>query len=286
MENKFYGHSKKSGVYRITNKISGKIYIGSAKCFQIRAYQHINSLTKHKHYNKHLQASFDKYGEEVFLFEVIEVVDGDKTARTTKEQEYIDKYKDNWEDCYNITKKTLCKEGPWSKTPEETRMKKSKAMVEKWKEPGYKEEISKKTSIATKAQWKNPDTRKILLEAVQKANKNKIGVSWGSHTEEYKKKISELMKGNSWNAGRKLSKELSEVHREHLKTLINSPKRLKNLRKSLCKPVVAWTIEEPDKKVNFESIGKASEFTNISCYIIRRIIKGISSRSSWRFSFI
>jgi len=123
MKKEFKGYANKSGVYRITNTINGKIYIGSAKRFKQRASEHISSLKNNKHQNKHLQASFNKYGTDAFLFEVIEVVPGEKSARAMREQEFIDGYLEDWEKCFNIAKKTIKKQGPWSKTPEESREK-------------------------------------------------------------------------------------------------------------------------------------------------------------------
>ena len=42
---------------------------------------------------------------------MIEVVDGDKLARTTKEQAYIDEYLDAWDGCYNFQKKAIQRGG-------------------------------------------------------------------------------------------------------------------------------------------------------------------------------
>lgn len=129
MEFEYRGQSKSGGVYKITNLVNNKVYIGSAKCFQKRAYQHRSSLEKGVHQNKHLQAAFNQDGTENFLFEVLEVVDGDKTERTTKEQEYIDQYLDNWEQCYNFKKKTVDSDRTvWSNDPEETKRKLSEKM--------------------------------------------------------------------------------------------------------------------------------------------------------------
>src|SRR5690606_4713108 len=90
-EKEFKGQSKKGGVYQIRNLINGKIYIGSAKCVQVRASQHLSKLKQGKHANKHLQNAFNKHGEDAFLFEVLEVVEGDKGERFRIEQKYIDK---------------------------------------------------------------------------------------------------------------------------------------------------------------------------------------------------
>lgn len=61
------------GVYKIENKINGKIYIGmSGIDCKKRFWDHKSLLSLDKHFNQHLQASFNKYGEDVFSFEVLE----------------------------------------------------------------------------------------------------------------------------------------------------------------------------------------------------------------------
>lgn len=63
---------EESGIYMIINNINLKVYIGSAKCIRKRKHEHFNSLRKNKHYNKYLQASFNKYGENNFSFVILE----------------------------------------------------------------------------------------------------------------------------------------------------------------------------------------------------------------------
>ena len=89
MEYKYEGKSLKSGVYKLTNKNNNKVYIGSAKRFKERWNQHAASLRRNKHYNKYLQADFNKCGEEAFVFEVIEIIEGTKEDRLVVEQRYI-----------------------------------------------------------------------------------------------------------------------------------------------------------------------------------------------------
>lgn len=79
----------KSGIYRITNTINGLFYIGSAKRFQHRQAQHLYDLRKNKHRNAHLQHAFSLYGEQAFVFDVVEIVD-DLSLLTEREQYYID----------------------------------------------------------------------------------------------------------------------------------------------------------------------------------------------------
>lgn len=60
-------------VYQIRNLVNGKLYVGSTvRHTYVRKYEHFGSLRKNKHRNAHLQNAFNKYGEEFFLFEIIE----------------------------------------------------------------------------------------------------------------------------------------------------------------------------------------------------------------------
>lgn len=64
-----------SGIYRITNLVTKKIYIGSSKNLKHRFYIHKYRLRKGNHSNPHLQSAWNLYGEDSFLFEVLEGLD-------------------------------------------------------------------------------------------------------------------------------------------------------------------------------------------------------------------
>ena len=61
----------KSGVYKITNIINGKFYVGSSINMTKRKYLHFSKLRRKIHDNSHLQSSFNKYGEENFIFSIL-----------------------------------------------------------------------------------------------------------------------------------------------------------------------------------------------------------------------
>ena len=61
-----------SGIYKITNLINGKVYIGkSVDILNKRWPYHKSLLNCGKHINKHLQHSWNKYGEDNFDFSII-----------------------------------------------------------------------------------------------------------------------------------------------------------------------------------------------------------------------
>lgn len=85
-------------IYKIVNKSNNKKYYGSAKNVNKRFNRHKNDLKCGKHVNTHLQRVWDKYGENIFDFIVIEEVTNDKLL--IREQHYLD----NNHGGYNIAK--------------------------------------------------------------------------------------------------------------------------------------------------------------------------------------
>lgn len=60
------------GIYKITNKINDKCYIGKSSCIEQRWKTHRESYTGIKDWDKTLYKAFRKYGIDNFNFEVIE----------------------------------------------------------------------------------------------------------------------------------------------------------------------------------------------------------------------
>ena len=61
----------KQGIYTITNLVNNKIYIGYTFDFSKRKHEHFKKLRENIHKNKHLQSSWNKYGESNFKFEIL-----------------------------------------------------------------------------------------------------------------------------------------------------------------------------------------------------------------------
>lgn len=280
----YNGNSKKSGIYKITNTTNGRIYIGSAKEFKERYKSHLYSLRKGTHHNKYLQADFNKCGEEVFEFHVVEVVEGEQSIRLSIEQTYIDKFYDNQEACYNFKQNAKAESKTcWSKNPEETIRKRLEKLIGR----KHTEEQRKNISNALKSSsfdfkkhtdnlWKKEEHREKLKEHLESFHER---VKDKSHTPEACEKRIKKMKENNpncfdhlkevyfkkghipWNKNKKASEETRKKISEAGKGR-PAPNRMK--------------ISQLDKEGNFikvwDSIDQAQKQLNINN--IRLVICG------------
>ena len=93
--------SEKSGVYCLMNLVNGKRYIGSTKNLYDRLRTHLSLLRNNRSHNKHLQSSWNKHGEEKFVFFALEYCDENNIFE--KEQKYIDFIKPEYNFSLNVT---------------------------------------------------------------------------------------------------------------------------------------------------------------------------------------
>lgn len=77
-----------SGIYKIICIANGKIYVGSSVNLQKRWISHRSQLRSNKHHCSHLQRTWNKYGEQLFIFEVIELTTPD--ILIDREQYWLD----------------------------------------------------------------------------------------------------------------------------------------------------------------------------------------------------
>lgn len=87
-------------IYRITNMANGKYYIGSAESFERRKWQHQYDLKRNMHKNPRLQSAWNKYGADMFVFEVVELVP-EGVSVFEVENRYLHECV-GAHDCYNI----------------------------------------------------------------------------------------------------------------------------------------------------------------------------------------
>ena len=86
------------GIYKITNNITNKIYIGQSGRIEGRLNNHKRQAfdVNHKQYNWELYEDIRNYGEENFTFEIVETID-----ITDIEEKWIQKYVKEGYDMYN-----------------------------------------------------------------------------------------------------------------------------------------------------------------------------------------
>lgn len=106
-----------SGIYKITNIVNNKIYIGSTEDFYTRIKIHLYLLKNNQHTNNHLQSAWNKYGKENFKFEIINICNKEREKLLSNEQYYLDTLSTN----YNILKTAGSTKG--RKMSEEAKLK-------------------------------------------------------------------------------------------------------------------------------------------------------------------
>ena len=93
----------KSGIYKITNKVNGKYYVGSSKNIRGLSYgrwkTHISKLNKGTHPNSYFQNAWNKYGRNNFVFSIIE----ETSDLLIREQHYLTIASSEPDKCYNLS---------------------------------------------------------------------------------------------------------------------------------------------------------------------------------------
>ncbi len=155
-----------SGIYEIRCMANGRRYIGSAVKMEKRWRLHYTQLATGKHHSRHLQRAWDKYGESLFMFRVVELCG--RAELLLREQHYIDTLKPEFNSRPNASSQL-----GWHPT-EETRQK-------------------MRESRAGKSSWmKGKSHTEQTKQRISESRKGKGGTGW---TQERKDKISAAHKG-------------------------------------------------------------------------------------------
>lgn len=210
--------TRNGGVYKITNILNNKCYIGSTTSFNTRFNSHKHFLRKNKHPNSHLQNAWNLYGENNFVFEILEKIeDPNEEILLQKEQYFADLINPQ----YNLLK--IVKSCLGYKHTEETKKKHRKYDPETIKNirEGYKvftvKELSSKygispryiRSIVENKRWydenyqsklSNKDFRKKISKPKMKRKSSKLNYSIANAIrEEYKSDISQQELAKKYN---------------------------------------------------------------------------------------
>lgn len=186
------------GIYCIYNKVNFKCYVGYTNNFKNRKKEHFVLLNANKHHSCYLQSSFNKYGKDNFIFQILELVEEQNfSSLASKEHLWCSFFKSHdKKHGYNIAPTSL--EGR-KEMNEETKKKISKAL---------KGRKLSKESIA-----KGVETRKKIAEkrgywiSPEQVKETALKLKGRKRDPQLIKKLAEINKGNKYNLGRKLTQE-------------------------------------------------------------------------------
>ena len=168
------------GIYKITNRVNGKCYIGQSQDIATRFREHRYLLRQNKYGNRKIQNAWNKYGEENFTFEIIEECMIEELDE--KEIKYIREY-DSHHNGYNNTN--------------------GGDGVRGWK---HNDEFKKKMSLSNKINPRIPTQEQI--ERLIEYNKTRDY----HHSEETKQKMRAAHKG--LKATKKAKENMSKAQKE------------------------------------------------------------------------
>jgi group I intron endonuclease len=196
----YQSHANESGIYKILNTHTNRIYIGQAKEFKKRWHDHNKHLLNRNHQNKFLLNDFNKCKEELghddFLeFHVLEVMENStKEERNKREEFYIHAFWDQQSSCYNFKQKAAGKERScYSNTPEQTSGLISTKMKEIWQDSErnskrlktiHSQEYRDKQSRKMKEKWLDPvyseHQKTVITQTSKKASSERMEdvMSW------------------------------------------------------------------------------------------------------------
>ena len=187
--------SNRSGIYKITNLIDGKFYIGRSSNLKSRKSKHKTKIS-----NTIISRAIQKYGHDNFIFEVLEYCDIEYLI--SKEQYYLDLLIPFGNNGYNILKDS--RNGGWfgSTHSDVTKRKMS----------------DKKRGCIP---WNKNDVQKCNIETRKLMSKNRIGEGnpfYGkSHSVESKNKISTKATGRDHSYEYKPVLQLDKITKEVIK---------------------------------------------------------------------
>lgn len=237
----------KKGIYKIENKINGKVYVGSG-IIEDRFYDHKRELSGGFHSNEHLQNSWKKHGKENFKFEVLIYCNEDNLG-FYEERAIVDVYESyKRENGYNFRKGRDSAE--------------------------FTEEVGNKISKSLRDYYKNNDSSmkgetysEEVKRKMSECKKGKNNPSWGTkHSEEHRNKISKSLKeyykkNEHPMTGRERSEEVKKKIKENHAQLSDEEHPMKGFEHS----------EEAKQKISKANSGENNTQSKLNKKQVRNI---------------
>lgn len=270
----------KNVIYKIRNVLNDHYYVGSTVDSRKRFWAHRKALRLGTHDCIHLQRAWNKYGEDLFRFEIVEQV-ASKEALYPAEQQWLDAHFGQ-QYCYNTA---AYADSPMRDASPEMRARlaeKTKAWLQREGHPrqGYK---------------CTPE------EIAYSAERRKGKAAGASHyrygktvSEETRKKIGDTQRGKPKGPGRKVSPEGMakiraniEAGRSHKHWLGRQHTEESKLK--LSRPIIAISPEGEETK--YLSITALRETLGLTAMTVHRALNANAalkrgSRAGWSFKYV
>ena len=264
-------------IYKITNKLTKKCYIGSTKHNpEIRWKQHLQSINKNTGCPA-LKDAVKKYGVDNFKFEVL-IICFDED-RYIYEKQYIKKFNSQVPNGYNILEGGEGGGFVGKKHTEETKQKLSKSLKKFYENP---EERNKK-SLRNKEAMKKVDMKKIMANSENYKKAVKEGrVGGRSHKNNKDNKLSEETKQKIRESVLKYYKENDVINK------INIEKHRNIMANATGKKVNQYTTNNEFIK-EYISISEAGRTSGVKKRNIQQVLSGKNKTAGgyiWKFAEI
>ena len=243
-----------TGVYCIRNKRNGKRYVGSSTVsVRGRWKSHRNGLRKNLHTARHLQHAWNKYGEQLFEFLVLEFCDPETCLE--REQFWMDEFR-SADPRFGYNQSPTAGNNSGTKMPEAAKKRIARAAKLQWESEEHRATVSAKVSatltgrkLSAESLAKRTMKQRPILIARNKSQsmRNRVSRTLLGHivSQETKDKIAASLRG------RKLSGETKQKISEHY----HKPESRERSRAGARKQWDNYTLDQRQEAINRMLVG-------------------------------
>lgn len=269
----------KNVIYKIRNIVNGNFYVGSTVDSRKRFWAHRKALRAGTHDCVHLQRAWDKYGEDCFKFELVQVLET-REGLYQAEQKWLDEHFGQ-NHCYNVSANA---DSPMRNASPEMRAllaERTKAWLERDGHPRQG------------AEWSDSDKERISKSRKGKhagENHYRYGKAL---SDEVKKKIGDTQRGKPKAPGRTISAEgrakirtaAEAGHYDHWK----GRKHTEESRDKMGRQIAA--VSPDGEETVFPTITKLREFLGLTPPTVDRALKSgkplaKGKAAGWAFKYL
>jgi group I intron endonuclease len=237
------------GIYKIINIQNDNFYIGSSVNLHRRKIRHFSELRNNKHNNKHLQNAWNKYGENCFVFVIVELVDKKEELHLV-ENKWLDgsvgkKY------CYNLGRAAIAPMlGMCGELSPTWGYKHTKESREKIAAAGRGREISEETRAKRSAKLKGRIISQEQREQISKTLSGEGNYWHGKKRPDHGKKVSKPVEASAPNGKKIIYSSISKLRKELGLTPTTINRALKSGKQMTRGKMLGWSFKYVDPNLD------------------------------------